>query len=567
VETFSDRTQRTYIRLFLGGIVGFILFIALCWGGWRAYTSFESRHLTRRGAAHLGGNDLRQATLSAARAIQLDPKNTDALRLMGRISEAGNDRGAVEWRRKALELEPNSPPDFLAFVEAAARFNEIAAADNAMERAAPSMRETAEFHVAAARLAEAKKDFAKADEEWTKAVTLAPNNNTYQLQYGISLLRADDTSKHEKGLSILQNLRSDEKQRSAATRALLADAALRHQNSEKLADLARELQEYPEATFTDRILYADVLRQLRDPKFAEYLTKIEQVAANKTADLASLITWLRGSGMSLVAIDYARTLPPEQLSKWPVCLAMAESYTKVGDWNRLENEINNQQWGRYEFLRHAYLALASRKQGKGTVADREWSAAEKAAGSQPDLLSALARAATDWGWQNEAVRALWTLADQPASKFDALQSLYQRYIEAQDTPGLYRVLTRLVELKPDDMAIQNNFAQVGLLLNVDIGRVNRVAEEVYRKDPMNPAYAATYAFALYTRRDAQGALRIMDKLDAAKLNEPSIATYYGIFLASLGDKERAAQYLEKAESAKLLPEEKDLVAKAKLNLK
>ncbi len=567
VETFSDRTQRTYIKLFLGILVGFIAFVMLCWGGWRAYTTFESRHLTRRGAAHLGGNDLRQATLSAARAIQLNPQNTEALRLMAKISEAGNDRGAVEWRRKVLEIEPRSPADFVAFVECAARFNEVSAAQGAMDRADPSLRGTAEYHVAAARLAEAKKDFAAADNEWTQALALAPNNAAYRLQYGIALLRTDDTSKREQGLSILQSLRGDEKQRAAATRALLGNGALRHENGEKLAELARELQEYPEATFSDRLLYADILRQLRDPKFTEYLTKLEQGAANKTSDLANLITWLRGSGMSLVALDYARTLPPEQLNKWPVSLAMAEAYAKVGDWATLEKVINSQQWGRYEFLRHAYLALASRKQDKATVADREWSSAEKAAGTQPDMLLALARAAMEWGWQTEAVRVLWTLADQPASKFEALQTLYQRYVDAQDTPGLYRVLTRLAELKPEDLAVQNNFAQVGLLLNVDIGRVNRVAEEVYRKEPTNSAYAATYAFALYTRRDTQGALQIMNKLDAAKLNEPSIAAYYGIFLASAGDKDRAKEYLDKAESAKLLPEEKDLVAKAKLNLK
>lgn len=562
VEESVERTQRTYIRLVFGIGLGFFLLVLLCWGGCRAYNVFESRHLTRRGAAYLGANELRQTALSARRALQLNPNNVAAVRLLARAAELSNDRSAIDWRRKAVELEPRSAEDALALANCALQFNDMVTAEKSLQRVEESARQSAEFHVTSARFAETKKKFAEAEEHWAKAVELAGDNKFYQLQFALAVLRMDNRAKRKTALSILEQLRADEKQRASATRALIADGAARHEDSEKLVTLARELEGYSEATFSDRLLYLDILRQLRDPKFSENLTKVEKDAVAKPADLAALISWMKSSGLSLLAIDFAHTLSNEQLTKWPVSLAMAEAYAKLADWSALETAIKNQNWGHYEFLRHAYLALALRSQDKPAAADREWTAAQKEAGSEVQLLWALSRAAAEWGWKNETVQLLWTLSKQPEAQIEALQNLYQRYFEAEDTVGLYRVLTKLAELQPDDLVIQNNFAQVGLLLNADIERARKLAADVYHKESSNPAYTATYAFALYTKGDARGALEVMNGLSETQLKDPAVAAYYGVVLAAAGDSEKARDYLKAGASAKLLPEEKALLAKA-----
>ena len=567
MEQSVERTQRTYIRIVLGVLVGFILFVFLCWGGCHLYSVVESQHVTRRAVAYLGAGDLRQAALSARRALQLNPSSVEAMRVLAQVAETSHDRSALDWRRKTVELNPRSTEDALALAACALQFNDSTTAETTLTHLSDDARQTPGFHAVAAQLADTMKKPAEMESHWAKAVELAPENKSYQLQFGIALLRMEDSAKRKAGLAMLEQLRADEKQRGAATRALIVDGAARHINGETLTTLARELQEYPEATFSDRMLYLDVLRQLRDPKFTGYLTNVEKDAVSKPADLATLLSWMKKSGMSLLAIDFSRSLPADTLSKWPVPLALAEAYAKVADWTDLEAVIKGKNWGEFDFLRHAYLALALRGQDKPAAADREWATAQKDAGSQVQYLSALSRAVAEWGWEKETADLLWALTKYPQTQTEALQGLYQKCAVAGDTLGLYRVLVRLAEVQPQDMGIQNNLAQVSLLLNADVERARKLAADLYRKEASNPAYASTYAFSLYTKGDVKGALQIMNRLTDEQLRDPSLAAYYGVILVAAGDKAKAQEYLKLGSSAKLLPEEKALVAKAESAVK
>ena len=567
MEKSVERTQRTYLRLVFGILIGFILFVFLCWGGCRSYSVLESRHLTRRAAAYLSGGDLRQAALSARRALELNATNVGAVEVLAKVAEGANDRSALEWRRKAVELEPDSVERKLELATCAVQFKDVGTAEKTLQEVNESARNSASFHAAAARLAETKKEFAAAEGDWSKAVELAPENESYQLQFALALLRTEKREKREAGLANLGQLRRDEKQRVSATRALIVDGITHRADPQKLVELANELQSYPEAIFSDRILYIEILRQLRDPRFTETLTRMEKDAVAKSSDLGSLVSWMTANGMSLLAIDFARALPNELLAKWPVPLGMAEAYVKLADWAGLEAQLKETNWGQFDFLRRAYFALALRNQDKTVAADREWTSARKEAGSQVQYLSMLSRAVSDWGWQKETLELLWTLTKYPETQLESLQTLYQKYAAAGDTPGLYRVLLRLTEISPGDMKIQNNLAQVSLLLKVDEARARKLASELYQKEGSNPAYASTYAFALYTNGDANGALKVMNELSEEQRREPSMAAYYGVILAAAGDTAKAREFLKLAESGKLLPEEKELISKTESTLK
>jgi len=198
----------------------------------------------------------------------LNPSNLAAIRLVAEVAERASDRSALGWRRKAMELEPDSIEDTLAFVNCNLQFKDVATAEKTLRQVNEKARDTAEFHAAAGRLAEAKKETSEAEDHWAKAAKLAPENKYYQLQFALALLRNNDPAKREAAMAMLKQLRGDEKQRAAATRALIMDGIAHHANGQDLAVLARELQNYPGATFDDRLLYLDLLRQLRDPQFA-----------------------------------------------------------------------------------------------------------------------------------------------------------------------------------------------------------------------------------------------------------------------------------------------------------
>jgi hypothetical protein len=567
VEKSVERTQRTFIRLFLA-VLGVVIFLVTAiWGGRDLYIRWQEKRLVRRATVDLQQGNDRDANLAARTILEMKPSSASAARIMAQLAERRGERSALDWRRKVAQEEPDSVSDALALARCALHFNDLATAKRTLDAVDQNGQNTAEFHAACALLAQAMHEDEKAEREWSEAIRLAPQDSSYRLQLATLRLRAKEPERRKSGEEMLNALRADPTQRVSATRALIMNGAAQHIGNDVMLTMAQELQAYPEATFNDRILYLDILRQLRSPEFTKYLTSFEQDADSDPAKLTALISWMATSGLSMVAIDFVRGLPPETLAKWAVPIAVAEAYAKLRDWAALEAWVTNKDWGQSDFMRHAYLALALRSQNKTEAADKEWAAAQKQAATQPMFLSMLTRATAEWRWKKEWLELLWSLTKYPETQFEALQNLYQNYSDDSDTSGLYRVLVRLAELMPEDEAIQNNLAQICLLLNADTERARKLALEVYRKQGSNPAYAATYAFALYTKGDTAGALRIMGALTPTQLQEPAVAAYYGILLAAAGNTQSAREYLKLGATAKLLPEEKTLITKAENSLK
>jgi hypothetical protein len=567
LEEPIERTQRTFIKLLLGILAAIVLVIVLAWVGFRAYQRWEEGHQVRQATAFLQHGDFKSAGLSARRALQLNLNSAGAMRIMAQLAEKAHDDVALVWRRKVVQVEPGSIGDAIALSDCALQFGEIATAEKTLAGISAAGKNTAEFHAAAGRLAKARKNATEAKREFAQAQQLAPSNESYQLEYALACLGQSDTAARLEGLAILERLRNSSAQRAAATRALLLDGAAHRHDPEELRNLARDLQNYPEATFADRLLYLDLLRQLGDREYAAYLSRIERDASGNPADLGALLSWMNLNSMSLVAIDFAESLPTEVLTKWPVPWALAEAHAKVSDWPELLKLARAGNWGEFEFLRHAYVARAFRGQNDLAAAAREWTDATRAASARPQSVLALARTIYDWGWKNESIDLLWQLTKYSEMQFEALRALYVYYQKGHDTHGLYRVLSRLSEIDPHDVKVQNNLAQVSLLLHVDLERAGKRAAELYRRESSEPAYVSTYAFSLYTKGDIQGALNAMRKLRDDQLQEPSVAGYYGIFLAVTGDKEKARNYLVLGRQGDLLPEEQALLKRAEVALK
>jgi len=193
----------------------------------------------------------------------------------------------------------------------------------------------------------------------------------------------------------------------------------------------------------------------------------------------------------------------------------------------------------------------------------QWSEATKKVSGNAEAALMLSETASKWGWRGEAIDLLWIVAKDSAKGEQALQTLYQYFIQLGDTQNLYRVLLHLNGLRPSDRDIENNLAQVSLLLQMNMDRGQELARDVHEKDPKNPIYASTYAFALQARGETQKALKVFKDFSDAQLRDPTTALYYGLTLAAAGDNDRAAQFLELGQQASLLPEEKALLEKAR----
>ena len=565
MEVSHQRKERLYLKLLFGALIGIFLLIGVFWGTHDLYVRWQEKRLVRRAMFDIEHGNERDASLAARSILEMKPSSARAARIMAELAERGGERSALDWRRKVVQLDPHSVDDALALVRCAVQFSDIPTAELTLVAVDENSRDTASYHEACALVAQFKHQDEKAEAEWNEALRLRPDDKSSQLQLGMLRLRAPDPERRAAGEAMLTALRSDLAERSAATRALINTGVRRKEDPRKLMELARELQAYPEATWNDRFVYLDFLHGLQDPQFSAYLTELEKTAPNKASPLAALLSWMAINNLSLLALDYSKSLPAESLRNWPVPLALADAYVRLRDWQNLEAGTAKANWGRFEFLRHAYLARALREQDKPAAAEHEWSVAVKDATSSESLVL-LIQPVSEWGWENETTDLLWALSKRPEKQKDAFVALYQHYAKTMDTQGLYRVLVRLSELDSTNLNIQNNLAQVSLLLNANPEKARRSAADVYHKSPTNPAYMTTYAYSLLTQGNAKEALRIMSSLSEEQLSDPTIGAYYGICLAALRD-EKARDFLKAGQQAMLLPEEKKLIANALANLR
>ena len=236
----------------------------------------------------------------------------------------------------------------------------------------------------------------------------------------------------------------------------------------------------------------------------------------------------------------------------------------AGDWRGLEALTSGADWKEFEFLRLALLARAQRENGKMEVFPETWQAAVTAASGDRYTLDELWQLVSTWGpaWENQLNSILWAIGDKWEDR-KALQLLYAKYARASDTTRLREVTEKMVVSDPTNRNAINNLAMFSLLLKIDLADAVKKAGELYASDNGNPTFASTYAYALYLEGYPAQALKIMESLDPKQLDDPSIATYYGILLAANKQPAKAVEFLRIAlKNPKLLPEEKKLVESA-----
>jgi cytochrome c-type biogenesis protein CcmH/NrfG len=565
LEHPHDRIQRSILKVILWSIGVIMLVSVVGVFGFKQFRAWQQRRLVAEGNGFVNQGDYRRASLDARRILQINPDSVEACRIMAAVAEKTGLRSALDWRRRVMELGKATPNDLILLARVAVRFDDRSTADVAMSRLPESAKETAEYHALLADIALARRDIPELELQLTEAARRDPPNKDYAMRLAAVRLNSKDTDARAEGKKKLVEMQNDPALRREATR-YLAEDALRQNTTLAALELARQLDSFPEKTFADRILLLSALDAAKDNGFPAFFAEMKTSSADDPEHAAALVTWMNLHKRAAKAIGWSATLPPEVSGQKAFQIALSDSYVATKDWTGLERLVNSGNWSTVDFLRNALHARALREMGNETDFAAQWNEALKKVAVDARQALILAETVKNWGWKAEAIELFWVIAKDPVKGDDALRALYAYFAKNSDTENLYRVLLHQVELHPNDLNVQNNFAQLSLLLNLNALRAQKTAREVYEKDPKNPAYVSTYAFALHTQGDTKKALGVIETLSAEQLHQPDVAAYYGIMLAAAGDQARAAEFLDLGEKASLLPQEKALVEKARRSL-
>ena len=550
-----DRANMKTLYLALG------ILVAVAIGAWLsrpAYKHWKQGRCVKQAHGFIARDDYRNAALAARQALTLNPANLEATRIMAEVVDKTRSPGAIAWRQRLVELEPESVTNRLRLAEASLVAGQMLLASQSLLAIAPTNRDTVSFQEMAAMIALATNNFPAAEAHYVEAIRLAPTNRLLQLNRAVLEMQTTNTVAAGEARKRLESLAEDPALRRNALNNLVS-VSLRQRDVPRALGYSRQLLASPEAGFDDRLRHLTLLKDFSREDPAAFLAKLEKEAEADPRQVQALNAWLLERKMSDEANRWLESLPAKQRSPEKVTMARADVALARSNWNGLVVLLKDTKWNEVDFLRRAMLSRAFRELKQPNAAEVEWRGATQEAGELAGSAGVLARVAGAWGWQREQDDLLWSIVQRFPRETWALETLKQQYATRRDTRGLQRVYSTIAGFNPRDVIAKNNLAAISLLLNNQVSQAHQMAREVYQGNSTNEIFASTYAWSLHLQGKSAEALQVMEKLETRHLENPAIALYYGALLATNRQPQKARLYLDIATNATLLPEEMTLL--------
>lgn len=538
--------------------------LLLGYSGYRGYESWKQGHYISLAKQFAAKGDADNEALALKQVLNANSRNLEANRMMADLAEASHSDTTLNWRKKVLELDPNSLSAHLSLAQTALFFHDLVTASNTLASVDEAGKKTASYYNILGELALMEANMAEAQADFAEAVRIDPSYMAPQLSLAVVELHSSnalDMAEARINLKRISMNSTNVYDRTQAKRELTMDA-LRFGDNDTALYYSKALAEQPGITFDDKLLRLDTLRITKNAEYKQSLRSCEKEAANSPGELSALTIWFLQRQLPGPALVWLQSLPAATQTNLPAGLLIAQCQILTQNWPGLQNAVAKGNWGNIDYTRHAYMAFALRQQGYTEASKAEWDIALTGANGQDTPLINLLRLAAEWNWKSEGEQILWTIVKKfPQEQWAPPKLMYQLEITGS-TRALMELCDILVKRNPDDLDAQNNLAATAMLLNAHEIKPYDLAREVYQKNPSNPQYACTYAFALHLQGKDAEALKVMQKLDPKALNDSSIAGYYGIILKAVGDKTQANAYLKRSFTAQLLPEERAMFQQA-----
>jgi len=535
------------------------------WFGRKAYKRSAEHKLIALARQYEAQKDWRNTNLCLQRVLQINPISVAAYKMIADLLESTGSSSALAWRVQLAGLEPDNVTNRLLWAQTALKFQNLKSAAEALSNIDDQSKKTAGYHKMAGALAWNLGRPDEAEKQYAEALRLEPDNQSILLNLeSIRLISTNQTIANTARLA-LESAITNATLRPVTLQHLLTDALDRHHLAQAVA-YSQEIVRLPAATFSDKINHLQLLHTAKSDDYADWLASLKAAAMHSPMDAFALGRSLAATENPGAALRWLHQLAPEMQTNLPVPLIITDCQITLKDWNDLLTFVNRQDWGEIEFYRLAVESLAQRSLNHEDASEMDWRKSLRLTDHRLDRLTRLAEVARDWGWAPAQTEVLLQITDEfPDEKWAVSQLMAQYYADGK-TGELQRLLLKSHTANPGDPRIENNLANILLLRKSELDQANTMAREVYEASPTDPFFISTYAYSLFLQKKPDEALKVLNNLKPEYLKIPSIAAYYGVIQAGSGHQAIARQYIALAESAQLLPEEKEMVRLAKARL-
>jgi len=535
------------------------------WFGRKAYKRSTERRLIAEAGQCLTTNDFRNAELCLRRAMQINPNSIPATKAIADMLERAGQPSTTDWRVRAAQLEPDNITNRFLWAETALKTGNLNSAEEALDGVSGPPSQTALFHKLSGALEWARHHAVEAERYYNEALRLEPGNPAIVLNLATIHLGSTNKTEAQAARASLEQLATNATWRLNALHNLTLDAIARKSLPDAL-EFSRQIVSEPKATFADQIGYLRLLGATTNSEFGPHLATLKEQASKSPAQAFALGYWMAMSQSPGEALNWLENLPPQTQTNQPVPLMVTDCKITLKDWPGLLTLVKRQNWGEAEFYRLAVESLAQRSLGKEYDAQAAWREGLRQSRHRLDRLARLAHVTASWNWTNENMEILQDITSEfPREKW-AVNSLMTELYAAGDTRALLAFLTSRYAEDPSDTRVKNNLAIIYLLRKSDLDKAYQMAQEAFDSSPKNPFFVSTYAYSLLLQNKSDQALQVVNDLKPEYLQIPSIAAYYGVIQAQTGHKDLAKASLQRAEAARLLPEENEIVRLAKNGL-
>jgi hypothetical protein len=527
-----------------------------------AYRLYKEDRSVAEAKAFLNRADYRDASLAARKALLINSNNIDACTIMAGLCDRTRSPQVLEWRRHIAELAPTLQ-NRLLYASACLRVQSkpYSMAAQMLAELAGAGQNSASYHVVAADLAMRLGNMSEAAAQFEAAARVEPANQLYHMNLSVLQLQSTNENVASAARAALERLGGNPAIGVVALRWLVEDC-LRRNDLAGAGRVSSQLMAKPGADLTDRLDRLYILQQTKSPEFTVDLRSLQRDAVTNASSVYTVASWMLGHGMAEDTHQWLTNCPAKVRNEQPVPLAFVDCYVARADWLGLDSYLVGQQWREVDFLRFAYLSRASEELQQGLAADARWRSAVRATDNQLGAMTTLLNMARAWKRAQAETDLLFQISQYYRRERWASRDLERSYLASGDTGGLNKLNSMRAEYDSTNFVAQNNFAATSLLLKSNLPRAHELARQLYQSHPDDAVIATTYAYSLHLQNRTKEGVKALEKLKPETLELPPIALYYGILLSAAGQPAMAEKYLDLAQKARLLPEEKALLAEA-----